>query len=171
MGNRRIGFLDFEASSLSENSWPIEAGWALVDADGGIASDGFLIRPASDWPLDDWNLESAAVHGIDLDEVTADGMDAVSAYQKLYEVLSGCLVYSDEPKYETRWLECLRRSAGDERPSLRVMPVGLLFQSSFLDEMLYDKKYRALIQGKVHRAKADAKGWAQLYADCVLPIL
>lgn len=171
MAEIKVGFLDFEASSLSDNSWPIEMGWALVGSDGLVESDGCLIRPAADWSLGDWSLESAAIHGIDLDDVISGGIDAVTAYRKLYGALSGSLVYSDAPKYEARWLERLRQCAGDDRPALRVMPVGLLFQSTLLDEMLFDKKYRKLIRGKVHRAKADAEGWAQLYADCILPIL
>ena len=42
-------FLDFEASSLSKDSYPIEVGWAGEDG----STEAHLIRPAPDWT--DWD--------------------------------------------------------------------------------------------------------------------
>lgn len=46
-------FLDFEASSLSSRSWPIEIGLAWFGHDGAIMSEGRLIRPDPSWPMED----------------------------------------------------------------------------------------------------------------------
>jgi hypothetical protein len=43
-------FLDFEASSLAKDSYPIEVGWVF---EGGTGAESWLIRPAPDWT--DWD--------------------------------------------------------------------------------------------------------------------
>lgn len=56
-------FIDFEASSLSEQSWPIEVGLARLEGKR-VVIESKLIRPRPDWSEFDWNEKSAAVHGI-----------------------------------------------------------------------------------------------------------
>ena len=63
-----ILFLDFEASSLSEESWPIEIGAASI-VHGNVRVWSTLIAPRRDWPLDDWREASARVHGIPFEDV------------------------------------------------------------------------------------------------------
>ena len=61
---RRLGlramFLiaDFEASSLTRHSYPVEVGW--VDEHG--RGEAYLIRPADGW--DDWSRAPQTIHGI-----------------------------------------------------------------------------------------------------------
>jgi len=162
----RIAFIDFEASSLSTNSWPIEAGWALIDHNQQIHSDSVLIRPDPSWPLEDWAAESAAIHQIDITELHKNGVTPLEAHYRLLGALSSRLIYSDAPRHDRQWLARLTEAAGAAASPLKIMPVGLLFQSNKLDEMLYDRKYRKLIKGRKHRAESDAVGWAQLYLDC-----
>lgn len=38
-------FIDFEASSLDSDSWPIEIGLSWIEPDGSVTSFGKLIRP------------------------------------------------------------------------------------------------------------------------------
>ena len=51
-------FLDFEASSLGKDSYPIEVAWVFEDG----RSETHLIRPAPAWT--DWDERAAAIHGI-----------------------------------------------------------------------------------------------------------
>ncbi len=61
-------FIDFEASSLSEDSWPIEVGISWIEG-GRVATHSRLIRPRPDWFEDDWDVESAKVHRIPRSEL------------------------------------------------------------------------------------------------------
>lgn len=56
--------IDFEASSLDENSYPIEVGVAIV-RDGALTSWSSLIRPTPEWrSRDAWSRSSERVHQI-----------------------------------------------------------------------------------------------------------
>ena len=50
-----IVFLDFEASSLSDDSYPIEVGWVFEDG----RTEAHLIRPAPAWT--DWDPAAEAI--------------------------------------------------------------------------------------------------------------
>ena len=63
-------YIDFEASSLSRESWPIEIGMAWIEGPG-VQLWSTLIRPDVSWDLDDWSLRSAEVHNIPYDELMA----------------------------------------------------------------------------------------------------
>ena len=65
-----IVFLDFEASSLSDESYPIEIGWAGEDG----STEQHLIRPAPGWT--DWSATAEAVHRIERDQLLAEGSRA-----------------------------------------------------------------------------------------------
>jgi DNA polymerase-3 subunit epsilon len=45
----RFAFLDFEASSLNANSWPIEVGLNWVTSDYEVKTYESLIMPSLDW--------------------------------------------------------------------------------------------------------------------------
>jgi len=49
----KFATLDFEASSLSQDSWPIEVGLSWL-AGGEVQTWSTLIRPAPDWNLSEW---------------------------------------------------------------------------------------------------------------------
>lgn len=51
---RMLAFLDFEASSLAERSYPIEVGWVFEDG----AGEAHLIRSAPEWT--DWTIAAEA---------------------------------------------------------------------------------------------------------------
>ncbi|HEY7545418.1 MAG TPA: hypothetical protein VID27_11070 [Blastocatellia bacterium] len=93
-------FLDFEASSLAMESYPIEVAWSLED--GSIESH--LISPASvvDWT--DWDAEAEKVHGIPRDEIIAHGKPPAWVCQRMNEQLAGKTLYTDAPRFDGRWL-------------------------------------------------------------------
>lgn len=86
-------FLDCEASSLSQNSYPIEIGWARLSASGEIAVDSCLIKPAPSW--DDWDPAAQKVHGILMGDLFTHGLAPQEAAQKIAAALAGETVWSD----------------------------------------------------------------------------
>ncbi len=93
-------FLDFEASSLAMESYPIEVGWSLED--GSIES--YLISPASVEGWTEWDAEAEKVHGIPRDETIADGKPPEWVCRRMNEQLAGKTVYADAPRFDGRWL-------------------------------------------------------------------
>lgn len=98
----KFATLDFEASSLSQDSWPIEVGLSWL-VGGEVRTWSTLIRPAADWELSDWAPQSAAVHGIALEELE-DAPVAYRVVDDLLECLGEKVLVSDAPEFETRWL-------------------------------------------------------------------
>ncbi|MEI4263634.1 3'-5' exonuclease [Roseovarius sp. D0-M9] len=90
--------LDFEASSLSPDSWPIEVGLSWLE-NGYVQTWSSLIRPASNWSLFDWSLQSAAVHGITL-EALHDAPIAAEVVDKFFEHLTGKVPVSGASRHK-----------------------------------------------------------------------
>lgn len=112
-GERPLLFLDFEASSLSEASWPVEIGFARV-VDGRVEEASAIIAPAADWSMTDWSATAAAVHGLTIEQVRAGCPAAAVAAGT--DHFAGFIVVSDNPRWDQRWLDRLR--AG--RPRIEV---------------------------------------------------
>ena len=102
--------LDFEASSLSLKSWPIEIGLSWIEG-GAVQTWSSLIRPAATWDLDDWSSQSAAVHRIAFSNLAA-AASVQDVAQVFLEILAGRQLVSDAPEFETRWLTRLLQSYG-----------------------------------------------------------
>jgi hypothetical protein len=54
----KIAFLDFEASSLGKQGYPIEVAWVFANGE----EESHLIRPAEAWT--DWDVKAGRIHGI-----------------------------------------------------------------------------------------------------------
>lgn len=105
-------FIDFEASSLSITSWPIEVGIAKAD-DGQVVVESKLIRPVRGWSEDDWSPESEAVHGIPRSALD-DAEPAADVAKWLLKKLNGQVVVSDAPEFDQMWLDRLLQTAGGQ---------------------------------------------------------
>ena len=156
----KFAILDFEASSLSEASWPIEIGLSWLDH-GEVRTWSSLIQPAHDWEIDDWSPQSAAVHGIPLSELS-EAPSATEVAETFFKVLGGRRLVSDAPEFETRWLDRLFRAAGRaENPSVEDFDGAsfAMFEGYALD-LLYETVER---RPAPHRAGPDsarlARGW------------
>ena len=106
-----IAFVDFEASSLSDNSYPIEVGWCT--ADGQITSH--LIRPAGPWS--EWSATSEAVHGITRDRLFLLGRPVTEVAHDIVRALLSHEVqlFSDAPAWDQVWLNRLLLQGGLRR--------------------------------------------------------
>jgi hypothetical protein len=160
-------FLDFEASSLSKRSYPIEVAWVFEDG----RSESHLIRPAPGW--DDWDPASEAIHRLSRDRLEAEGEPHERVGRRMIEVLTGHDLLASAPSWDGKWLSALLRASGLPRHSLRlrdsdaahaeaaaailraVVPAGRLNEA--VGNLLALTEVRAPGEPPAHRALADAE--------------
>lgn len=158
---QRFAFLDFEASSLDRNSWPIEVGLSWIDNRREIQTFESLIRPAPHWSEDAWSQASALVHNIPRSSLkNAPRVEVVA--QGLLEALAGRIALSDAPPFERHWLDQLLGAAG-VTTDVQIEDFEAITLSAFSPralDFLYERLERVVAP---HRAGADsarlAKGW------------
>jgi hypothetical protein len=107
-------FLDFEASSLSKNSYPVEVAWAFEDG----ASEAWLIRPAPGWT--EWDARAEAIHGISRAMLDREGEAHDRVAARMVDALSGHDLLASAPSWDGKWLSALLRAAGLPRHALRL---------------------------------------------------
>lgn len=108
-------FVDFEASSLSDDSYPIEVGWVFEDGSG---AEDYLIRPAPGWT--DWDPAAEAVHRISRARLEAEGTSHEEVANRMLHRLQGSRILATAPSWDGRWLSVLLRAAGLPRHALRL---------------------------------------------------
>lgn len=157
-----IVFLDFEASSLSKKSVPIEVAWVFQDG----RSRSELIRPAADW--DDWSSEAEAIHGISRELLLAEGIPVERIAAEMVEELTGHDLYASAPSWDGKWLSVLLRAAGLPRHALRLGKSNDAFLAAareFLGTQCSETEMLSLVERTVkestplvsaHRALPDA---------------
>jgi hypothetical protein len=111
---RMKAFLDFEASSLSNGSYPIEVAWVFQNG----RSEHHLIARAPGW--DDWDDASEAIHGISRATLEAEGKPHDDVATRMVEALTGHDLFASAPSWDGKWLSVLLRSARLPRHLLRV---------------------------------------------------
>lgn len=107
-------FLDFEASSLGQDSYPIEIGWAAEDG----AAEAHLIRPAPSWT--DWDPAAEAVHGLTRERLVAEGEPHDRVARRTLEALGAHDLFASAPSWDGKWMSVLLRAAGLPRHALRL---------------------------------------------------
>jgi len=159
-------FLDFEASSLSKDSYPIEVGWAGEDG----SSEAHLIRPAPGWS--DWDASAEAIHHIGRDTLLAKGEPHDEVARRMLETLGPHDVYVTAPSWDGAWLSRLLRAARLPRHALRLHDadeahVGVVVELLGADpadplaraegfDLLFEARCRMTAGRPAHRALADA---------------
>ena len=166
-------FLDFEASSLSDHSYPIEVAWVFQDG----RSESHLIAPAPSWT--DWDPAAEAVHGIDRDVLTRDGTPHEVVARRMVDVLAGHELFASAPSWDGKWMSYLLRSSGIPRHSLRLRDTDDALRESCaeilrpalpphrVDTLLPDiiaSATAAKADQPAHRALADAMGEYETWA-------
>lgn len=159
---RRMRFIDFEASSLAANSWPIEVGISRVGTTGEVETWSSLVRPSAAWPVEGWSEASARVHNIargDLETATA----AHRVAREVVHRLKDCIVLSDAPEFDQRWLDRLLDLDGQAGAVMLRDFDGAAFGvfSGLALDRLYEKLERLPAP---HRAGPDAERMARAWA-------
>lgn len=160
-------FLDFEASSLSEESYPIEVGWVFEDG----REMAYLIRPAPSWL--DWDAAAEAMHGISRARLLAEGTPHEDVCDRLVAMFEGNVVHASSPSWDGKWLSMLLRAAGRPRHLLRLRDSEEAFMEAArarlgaeagepaLAEIVARARAAVNVQPATHRALADARReWA-----------
>jgi hypothetical protein len=107
-------FLDFEASSLAKDSYPIEIAWVFEDG----RAESHLIKPAAAWT--DWDDAAAAIHGISRASLDTGGVPAETIGRRVLDQLSAHTVYASSPSWDGKWMSVLLRASGLPRHALRL---------------------------------------------------
>ena len=155
-------FLDFEASSLDPNSWPIELGVSWITTDFQVETYANLIKPSPDWFEDAWSPISAEIHNIprrDLD--TAPSVDVVA--RDFLTILGDRIALSDAPAFERHWLETLLEAAQLVN-TVQIQDFDATTFQTFPDAAL-DHIYERMTRGRTkHRAGDDSAKLADAWA-------
>lgn len=149
-------FLDFEASSLSDVSHPIEVAWSLPS--GEIES--YLIRPTWDW--NDWSPDAEYLHGLTREQITKDGLPAWHVAKRMNEVLADATCYTDAPEFDGFWLSRLFEHY-DAEPAFELRHFDTLFPSVSPNRIAFHVWPAKQAAGGQHRAAVDVKYLQELY--------
>lgn len=159
-------FMDFEASGLSKDSYPIEVAWS--NTDGSI--ECYLIRPEPAWTYWD-ELAEHEVHGISRQELMEKGLPVEWVVDRMRSKLKDQTIYVDGGDFDAVWCEKLFDYKGYSGK--------LPFHMKHFDDLLLfdfgcwtvtDKDRMAEIRiaarqaaGGVHRAEVDVRYLQQIY--------
>lgn len=165
-------FLDFEASALSEGSYPIEVGWVFEDG----RSESHLIRPAPEWTV--WDPEAEAIHGVSREQLLEEGADLADVAARMLDQLSGHALYVTAPSWDGQWLSLLLRAAGLPRHALRLKDSDEAHREAALnvlevlgahdepealaERLIAQARTNVLPEQTAHRALADAEAERQV---------
>ena len=154
-------FLDCEASSLADNSYPIEVAWN--NEDGSIES--YLIniyRYPSDY--DDWNRHAQSLHGITKQYLSEKGKEPQFVVDRMEEKLRGKKLLTDAPDWDGFWVKRLYESVNQKCELEFGNAIGLFH---YLEpyNYIYESQARQL-SGHAHRAGNDVEYLLIMYRLC-----
>lgn len=124
---RRLAFLDFEASSLGKQAYPIEVAWVFATGE----AESFLIRPAPGWT--DWDPGAETVHGLSRRHLIREGAPHDWVALHMLTVLRDVALYASAPSWDGKWLSRLLRGSGLPRHALRLRDTEAAQRCSVLE--------------------------------------
>ncbi|WP_273208989.1 hypothetical protein [Marinobacter subterrani] len=150
--------LDIEASSLNDDSYPIEIAWCDLNGSNSVA---MLINPDSAGDWDEWDsYAEMAIHGLSREQCCKEGENVVRVARIVGELLEENPVFSDAHWQDQKWLERLFESVG-KRPPAKLIPL----------EQLVPLDRRFILAAKLatpsrpHRALADCQFLTKLVRE------
>ena len=114
-------FLDFEASSLSKLSYPIEVGWVHEDGSG----EAHLIRPAPGWT--EWDDRAEVIHHISRAVLETQGEPHEQVCAQMLNLFRDFTVLASAPSWDGHWLSMLLRASGLPRHLHRLQDTEVAF--------------------------------------------
>lgn len=127
MTERPTHFVDFEASGIAPDSYPIEV--AEVNPGGEYQA---LIKPADYW--DHWSYDAQDMHQITREQLVNEGTPVIQVAQRMNELFDGKILCSDNPA-DCFWLDVLYEAAGIE-PTFSVSPLEVFIDREAATEAL-----------------------------------
>ena len=151
-----LAVIDFEASGLGSESYPIEVGVAIARTPADeVETWSTLIRPHPTWrERGSWERKAQAVHGI-APEMLAEGMEPAAVLSRLNDLLGSIgHAWCDGGGFDQFWFERLCKGAPLVKPAFVLWDVKGLF---VLDRRAHNRFAEALAGSEApHRAGADA---------------
>jgi hypothetical protein len=142
-------FLDFEASSLSDRSYPIEIAWVFENG----RSESHLIARAPGW--NDWDDVSESIHGISRAMLEAEGEPHDLVATRMVEALAGHDLFASAPSWDGKWLSVLLREAALPRNLLRLRDTDQAIRET-VEEILRPVLSRDRLEIEIHDVVATA---------------
>lgn len=136
-------FIDFEASGLHPDSYPIE-----VAVSSERESYQAFIKPVYYWTY--WSHDAQDMHGISRERIIAEGLDADEVAAALNEHFAGQILWASS-SHDKFWLDVLFEASTRE-PTFHLDNIY-----KYLDPRLWRNVSRSLPQSHAHRATEDAK--------------
>jgi hypothetical protein len=148
-------FLDFEASSLSDDSYPIEVGWVFETGEG----ESHIVRPAEDWL--DWSVTAEAIHHLSRSQLENDGTPHDVVARRMVQILSHHDLYASAPSWDGKWLSVLLRRAGLPRKALTLRDTddaNAALIAGVLGDLVGPQAVQDLTPGLIRRARMERDG-------------
>jgi len=150
--------LDIEASSLSEDSYPIEIAWCSLN---GQLTYSTLINPDTAGGWEDWDTYAETeIHGLSREICCSKGANVVKVVQATEELLLDHPVFSDAHWQDQKWLDRLFEAVG-KRPPAKLMPLD----QAVPPDKRFDLAVRLATPTRPHRALADCQLLAQIVRE------
>lgn len=112
-----LAIVDVKASGLMAGSFPVEIGALTFSRDGTrwkSNKSSYVVKPVPGWSYEFWDPFAESLHGLSLQTLKRIGRDVKSIASDLNAELSGKIVFSDAPEYETAWIDMVHTAA--DRP-------------------------------------------------------
>ena len=160
-------FLDFEASGLGTDGFPIQVAWGR---DGRVA-ECWLIRPEPAWRLDEgWDPAAERIHGIHREQLP-EGRPAEWVAARMNAQLRGASVYADGLPYDRIWLDQLFACSGQACEFLLEDFDELIYRVAsphMLHRVGWREQLRALAVARLkglqwHQADSDVRRLMEMY--------
>jgi len=144
--------IDFEASGLTKNSYPIEVG-----VTNGKLEYQAIIRPYEHWTH--WSEEAETIHHISRDSLLSEGISPNHIAIELNNLLVAQVVYCDSLHWDRFWCNVLFSDSGMS-PSFKLVDIQeLVSNSDSVLEAFLEHKSKLESSGRfaLHRALDDAR--------------
>ena len=125
-----IVVLDFEATALTPDSYPIEVGVAiLTEPSAQVSTWSALIKPDPAWHIDaQWDYDAERVHGISR-WALREGLEPLSVMAELNSLIPpGATVWCDGGHYDVGWLGTLSSASGT-MPTFMLGDIGAVLRA------------------------------------------
>lgn len=148
--------LDFEASSLAPQSYPIEIGISIwKNWDANVESWSCLIQETLEWKgSQTWNDESQKVHGIKRSDLQF-GLEPKQAMDMANRIIGKNSAYCDGGRHDLYWLMRLCQATAT-LPAFRLESLSG-FISTLNEEIQTEFFWQKHSATPSHRARADAE--------------
>lgn len=135
-------FIDFEASGIAPDSYPIEV--AVVSSEISFSS---LIKPVRYWTH--WSFDAQDMHGLTQDHLLKEGDTPAAVARNMNQLFLGQVLCSDSPQ-DSFWFDVLYEAAG-LMPTFELKPLEVLVGREAASDI-----YCLLAPTRCHRALQDA---------------